>query len=50
MSASRMKNLIILVLTLCALGLLCIAVPNRLSQTHEQRQMLQERICLKLSR
>ena len=42
MSASRMKNLIILVLTLCALGLLCIAVPNRLSQTHEQRQMLQE--------
>lgn len=42
MSASRMKNLIILVLTLCALGLLCIVVPNRLSQTHEQRQMLQE--------
>ena len=42
MSASRMKNLILLVLTLCALGLLCIVVPNRLSQTHEQRQMLQE--------
>ena len=42
MSASRMKNLILLVLTLCALGLLCIVVPNRLAQTHEQRQMLQE--------
>ncbi len=42
MSASRMKNLIILVLTLCALGLLCIVVPNRLAQTQEQRQMLQE--------
>ena len=41
MSASRMKNLILLVLALCALGLLCIVVPNRLSQTHEQRQMLQ---------
>ena len=42
MSASRMKNLILLILTLCALGLLCIVVPNRLAQTHEQRQMLQE--------
>lgn len=42
MSASRMKNLIILILSLCALGLLCAVVPNRLSQTHEQRQMLQE--------
>ena len=42
MSASRMKNLILLVLTLCTLGLLCIVVPNRLAQTHEQRQMLQE--------
>ena len=42
MRASRMKNLILLVLTLCALGLLCIVVPNRLAQTHEQRQMLQE--------
>lgn len=42
MSASRIKNLIILVLTLCALGLLCVAVPNRLTQTHERRQMLLE--------
>mgnify|MGYP002618547585 CR=1 FL=1 len=42
MSASRMKNLILLILTLCALGLLCIVVPNRLAQTREQRQMLQE--------
>lgn len=42
MSVSRLKNMILLVLTVCALGLLAIAVPNRLSQTHEQRRMLLE--------
>ena len=35
MSVSRMKNLIILVLSICAACLLAVAVPNRLSQTHE---------------
>ena len=42
MSVSRMKNLIILVLSICAACLLAVAVPNRLSQTHEQRRMLAE--------
>ena len=42
MSVSRMKNLIILVLSICAVCLLAVAVPNRLSQTHEQRRMLAE--------
>lgn len=40
MSVSKLKNLILLVLTICALSLLAIAIPNRLSQTHEQRRML----------
>ena len=34
MSVSKLKNLILLVLTICALSLLAIAIPNRLSQTH----------------
>ena len=42
MSVSRMKNLIILVLSICVACLLAVAVPNRLSQTHEQRRMLAE--------
>ena len=42
MSVSRMKNLIILVLSICAACLLAVAIPNRLSQTHEQRRMLAE--------
>lgn len=42
MSVSRMKNLIILVLSICAACLLAVAVPNRLSQTHKQRRMLAE--------
>ena len=42
MRVSRMKNLIILVLSICAACLLAVAVPNRLSQTHEQRRMLAE--------
>lgn len=42
MSVSRMKNLIILALSICALCLLTVAIPNRLSQTREQRQMLTE--------
>ena len=42
MSVSRMKNLIILVLSICAACLLAVAIPNRLSQTHEQLRMLAE--------
>ena len=42
MSVSRLKNMILLVLTICALSLLAIAIPNRLSQPHEQRRMLAE--------
>ena len=39
---SRSSGLIILVLSICAACLLAVAVPNRLSQTHEQRRMLAE--------
>ncbi len=42
MSASRMKNLILLILALCALGLLAVVVPDRLTQNRQQRQMLAE--------
>lgn len=42
MSTSRLKNIILLVLLVCALGLSAVAIPNRLSQTREQRQMLAE--------
>ncbi len=42
MSASRMKNLILLVLSVTAVCLLAVAVPNRLSQTQEQRRMMEQ--------
>lgn len=42
MSASRLKNLILLVLSVTAVCLLAVAVPNRLSQTQEQRRMMQQ--------
>lgn len=42
MSASRMKNLILLVLIVTALCLLAVAIPNRLSQTREQRRMMEQ--------
>ena len=42
MSGSRIKNLILLVLTASALCLLLVVVPNRMAQIHEQRQMLEQ--------
>lgn len=42
MSASRLKTMILLVLLVCALCLSAIAIPNRLAQTRERRQMLAE--------
>lgn len=40
MRVSRMKNLILLVLGVTTLCLLLVAIPNRLSQQRQQRQML----------
>lgn len=42
MSASRLKTMILLVLLVCALCLSAVAIPNRLAQTRERRQMLAE--------
>ena len=42
MSTSRLKTMILLVLLVCALCLSAVAIPNRLAQTREQRQMLTE--------
>lgn len=42
MSGSRIKNLILLVLTASALCLVLVVVPNRMAQIHEQRQMLEQ--------
>lgn len=42
MSTSRLKTMILLVLLVCALCLSAVAIPNRLAQTRERRQMLAE--------
>lgn len=42
MSISRIKNLILLILAICALGLMMVVVPQRLTQDRQQRQVLAE--------